>query len=145
MTVAALNTVARWVLFPALYAAGVFPLLFASIIIGSLFERTFGCPACDFGGLLWLLVVGPLVFVPLSWLLIDQERPRPPGILDHLRHCVVLYAEVAVLGYVLATSFYTTRGGLEGALYIALSLVAAYAILLDASTAYVMRRPISTR
>ncbi len=136
------DSAARWILSPTLNAASVPPLFLAGVLlVAILVERTLGYVRV-FAGLLALLVIDVLVFGLLSVGLARLERLRLPGILDHLRHCAMLYAGMVLLGSYLVyeelkpwpcCSLAWSMGAL-------LFLVAAYAVVLNASVVYVTQR-----
>lgn len=136
------NPFVRWGFFPALYAVSILPVLIVCLYVVARVERVLGCGwACEIGGLLALLVFGAPVFLLFSIGLAHLERLRPPSFFDHLRHGIMLYVIMAVLGYILVASY--DMQGLDGAwwgLGVALFLLAAYANLLDALVVYVARR-----
>jgi len=68
--VSGLNVFARWIIFPGLYAVCVMPVLVATILVLSSVERAFGCPACDLGGFLGMLLAGAFTFLASSFHLI---------------------------------------------------------------------------
>ncbi len=75
--------------------------------------------------------------VTLAWLLLLVERPqRPPGLLDHVRRCIWLYAAVAAVVALLVISSFD-EGGIDeleegGALAVLIGVYSLYAALVDA-------------
>ena len=72
------------------------------------------------------------------------ERPLPPGIFDHLLHCTLLYAGLAILGFFLVPELIgpwccTLQWTIGAGLFVA----AAYAVALDACMVYAVRRKAS--
>ncbi len=131
----------RWVLLPSLYAAATVPMLVASVFLGGHVAWAFFCQwVCGTGGLLALPLFGTPIFALLSFGLTRVERLRSFALLDHLRHCVVIYAFLALLAPILASGYGLPRWSLGWGLGVGLSLVSAYAVLVDAAVVYVMRR-----
>ena len=134
----------RWLLLPTLYAAATMPVLIASVLasfVGGGAVWAFFCQLiCGSSGLLALLLIGAPVFGLLSFGLARIERLRFPILLDHIRHCVVLYAGLVVLAPALATGYVMPRWGLGWGLGVALFLTGAYAASVDAVVLYAMRR-----
>jgi uncharacterized membrane protein len=93
------------------------------------------------GLLLVFLGVVTLIFVLLGIGLARLERLRPPTARDHLRHCALLYVGMALLGPFIIVA-YDGRYccSLQWALAALLSLVAAYAVIVDAVTIYALAR-----
>ena len=139
----------RWVLLPTLYAVATVPVLIASVsasFVGGDAVWVFFCQfICGSSGLLALLLIGAPVFGLLSFGLARIERLRSPILLDHIRHCVVLYAGLVVLGPALATGYGLPRWGLGWGLGVGLFLTSAYAASVNAVVVYVMRRRGSAR
>ncbi len=139
----------RWVLLPSLYAATTMPVLLASVsasFVGGGAMWAFFCRfICGSSGLLALLLIGTPVFGLLSLGIARVERLRVPTLRDHLRHCVVLYAGLVVLGPVLATGYGLPRWSLGWGLGVGLFLAGAYAASVDAVVLYAMRRRTARR
>lgn len=120
------NTAVK-LLSPLLYAAVVVPMfIVGGFVAGKLSQvvdcymifmafppdRPFFFGSCLAGeALVGLAVVSP-VFMLTSAGLVRMEGLRSPGILDHLRHCSLLYAGLPLLGWSLATSYDTLGQGL---------------------------------
>ena len=83
-------------------------------------------------------LIGGVVFGALAGTLVRLEDPRPSGIRDHLRHCLLLYAAIALSVVLLVENYNANYGGaasgVSGGYVIALlvSLTASYAVLIDA-------------
>jgi len=52
-----------------------------------------------------LLLIGSLALVMLCFGIARPEHLRSPGILDHLRHCALLYAGLVPLGSFVVSSY----------------------------------------
>jgi hypothetical protein len=99
----------------------------------------------DLGGGVSVLVIGGLIFVPLTLAVLRLERTPQPGIYDHLRHCVLLYLLGVALFAALAMGYeasMTSAFGLQPwyAAATALFLVSSWAIALNATVLLWKRR-----
>ncbi|HEX5850053.1 MAG TPA: hypothetical protein VFY59_12730, partial [Rubrobacter sp.] len=89
---------AKRILYPVLYAASVpLVLLVFSLVVGGVYA-SFGNVLAGATGVALVLGNG-IVFVLLTSHLTRLERPRSPGIFEHLLHCAVLYASLVALGF----------------------------------------------
>lgn len=129
---------------PLLYALCLLPALMGVILSLIFIEYSWGFNRFntlyangDLGGGVSLLVIGGLIFVPLTLGALRLERTARPGILDHLRHCALLYAVCVLLLAVLITAYeasMTSPFGLQ-LWYVAaaaLFLMSSWAIALNA-------------
>ena len=141
---------------PLLYAAVVVPMfLVGGFVAGKLSlvvdcymifmafppDRPFLFGSCLAGeALVGLAAVSP-VFVLTGAAIVRMERPGPPGIIDHLRHCSILYAGLPFPGYGLLTYYETQSQALAWGLgAAALFGVGAQAVVVDALVLYVAWR-----
>jgi hypothetical protein len=131
---------AKRILYPVLYAASVpLVLLVFSLVVGGVYA-SFGNVSAWATGVALVLGNG-IVFVLLSSYLTRLERPRTPGISEHLLHCAVLYAGLVALGFFLVPQLIgpwccTLQWSIGAGLFAS----AAYAVALDACTVYAVRR-----
>lgn len=86
-----------------------------------------------------LALIAP-AFVLLSLGFVRLERLRHPGILDHMRHCAVLYTGLPFLGFALFTSYDEQRIPLEWGLGAASFGAAVWTILLNVVVLYARHR-----
>ncbi|CAN5748825.1 hypothetical protein BH20ACT11_BH20ACT11_05050 [soil metagenome] len=129
---------------PMLYVACLLPAIMG--VIGALIfiETVWGFNRFntlyangDLGGGVSVLVLGGLIFVSLTLGVLRLELTALPGVLDHLRHCVLLYPLCAFLFAVLIAGYETTTNSIGGAdlWYVAaaaLFLMSSWAIVLNA-------------
>lgn len=99
----------------------------------------------DIGGGASVLVIGGLIFIPLTLGVLRLERMARPGTLDHLRHCALLYATCVFLLAVLIMAYETSMTSAFGLQlwYVAaatLFLMSGWAILLNALVMFWKRR-----
>jgi hypothetical protein len=134
-----LQRMLRWVLSPLLYAVGALSLFIIPVASLASVERQAPDNAALIGTLLAFLGLVTLIFVFLGAGLVGLERLRPPTVRDHLRHCALLYVVMALLGpFIVVTHDGQYCCSLQWALAVLLSLVAAYAVVVDAATVYVL-------
>lgn len=129
----------RWILSPILYAASVPPMFVLFLLVVAILVEQ--APYVWVLGLSVLLWISTLVFVLANVGLARIEHTYSPGIRDHLRRCAILYAGLVPLGFFLITG-YDGRYccALQWTLEAALFPVATYAIVVNASIIYVLRR-----
>lgn len=131
-----------WLVSPILYAFSMLPVLaLIWLVFVPLAERLFGCPACDIGAFLGILVIGSLIFGLLSFGLTRLERLRLPGVFDHIRHSFLLYLLLLTLVIIqLVVYGELATSGLAYAFGLILFLVAGYAVLIDIFIIFIVRR-----
>jgi hypothetical protein len=128
----------RWVVPSALYASATLLVLLSILLVWTRVGAGVGCYwGCEIGGLIVVLSVSTPVFGLLGLWPLRVERLQCPTPLDHLRHCVLLYAGLALLGLVLATS--PDRWSLGWMVGAVLFVVGAYAASVDAVVLYALR------
>jgi hypothetical protein len=131
---------AKRTLYPVLYAASVpLVLLVFSLVVGGVYA-SFGNVSAWATGVALVLGNG-IVLVLLSSYLTRLERPKIPGISEHLLHCAVLYAGLVALEFFLVPQLIgpwccTLQWSIGAGLFAS----AAYAVALDACTVYAVRR-----
>ena len=130
----------KWLASPVLYAAGA---LLVFVVPSILFER-FVEPILGyvevFGYLSGLLLINSLALVMLCRGIARLEHLRSPGILDHVRHCALLYISLGSLGSVVVSTYNSPSCCTQTMLAVILSLALVYAAGLDAITIYIMAR-----
>jgi hypothetical protein len=135
-----LRATVKWILSPALYAASLPPVLIAYLFVVVGVSGAFGnVLACVIG--VSLALGSGTVLVVLNLRFVRLEHSRPPGILDHLRHCTILYAGLVFLAFFLVPELVgpwccTLQWSFGAVLF----LGAGYAVVLNALTLYATRR-----
>ena len=118
----------------------VAPLVFAIIFVPVAYAVMWMMLSFGFSQLQmpWQLYYGvPVLLVSTvlglcSWTLLRLERIDNPGVLDHLRHCALLYVVLASLGFLLFSAL--DRDDTDTyAVPLVVFVCAAYAIAVDAS------------
>ncbi len=100
----------------------------------------------DVAGVTAVLVIGGGVFGALACCIVWLEQLQTPTILDHLRHCALLYAVLWFLGIVLIVNYRANYGpdasGVADGYAVAAAsfFVAGYATLLNALLFVCIRR-----
>lgn len=132
----------RWVVLPILYATSILPVLLLSwFVVVPLTETVLGCPACDIGGLLGILILGGPTFGLLSLSLTRFEQLRNPGVLDHMRHSLLLYLSLSTLvAAQLIVNEELVTPGLAYAFGLVLFLITSYAVLVDLLIVFTVRQ-----
>ncbi len=141
---------------PILYAAGLFPVLVTVWRVLTFVENNIGfgdyVPGIgldnfttiyfngDIVAVATIVLAGLIVFGALSQSLVRLERIQEPTILDHLRHCSLLYSGILFMGLILFISYESQAGGLGYALGLVVLVIGAYAASIDASILFLNRR-----
>lgn len=130
----------KWMVSPVLYGAGALSVF---VVPPTLFER-FAQLILGYveviGYLSGLLLIGSLALVMLCRGIARLERLQPPGIIDHLRHCALLYVTLVPLGSVVVSTYNSPSCCTQTMLAVTLSLALMYAAELDTITLYIMAR-----
>jgi hypothetical protein len=130
----------KWAVLPVLY--GTVALL-VFVVPPILFER-FAEPILGYveviGYLSGLLLISALALVMLCRGIARLEHLRSPGILDHLRHCALLYISLGPLASVVVSTYNSPSCCTQTMLAVILSLALVYAAGLDAIMLYFMAR-----
>ena len=130
----------KWLVSPVLYGAVA---LLVFVVPPILFER-FVEPILGyvevFGYLSGLLLSSSLALVMLCRGIARLEHLQSPAILDHLRHCALLYMSLRPLGSVVASTYNSPSCCTQTMIAVILSLALMYAAGLDAITLYIMAR-----
>jgi hypothetical protein len=90
--------------------------------------------------LVLLLLICTLLFAVLDQVLYGLERLQRPGLIDHARHCALLYEEIVFVFVVLLTIPDLQAGMLQYDLGFALCAVGAYGIVVDGAVVLLKRR-----
>ena len=124
---------------PVLYAIGCVPVFVGVLIALVLFESNIWLAELtglyyvgDLVAALAMLLFGGLAFGFLGQVILRLERLREPTVLDHLRHCALLYLGLLLSGFVLLASHESQAGGLGYAYGLAIFIIGAYAASIDA-------------
>ena len=136
---------------PFLYALGLFSVLVGTISVVTFAERRLGfwndkpgiqladLTALSYNGDLLvvttILLLGGTVFGALALALPRVERLAAPTVLDHLRHCALLYALLCGLVFLLTVSYANQAAhgiSLGYGAAVVVFLTAGYATLIDA-------------
>ena len=130
----------KWLVSPVLYGAVA---LLVFVVPPIMFER-FVEPILGyvevFGYLSGLLLICSLALVMLCRGIGRLEHLRSPGILDHLRHCALLYISLVPLGIFVVSTYNSPSCCTQTMIAVILSLALVYAAGLDAITLYIMAR-----
>lgn len=124
---------------PVLYATGCVPVLVGILLAVALLENnpwlgevTGLYYVGDLVALVALLFIGGLVFGLLEWTIIRLEKLRVPTLLDHFRHCTLLYTGLIFSGFILFSTYQSQAGELGYAYGLAIFVIGAYASAIDA-------------
>jgi hypothetical protein len=85
-------------------------------------------------------LISSLALVMLCRGIARLEHLRSPGILDHLRHCALLYISMVPLGIFVVSTYNSPSCCTQTMLAVILSLALVYAAGLDAIMLYFMAR-----
>jgi hypothetical protein len=132
---------------PLLYVAGFVPVFLGVFLSVALLENNLWLSELtglyyvgDLVAVVAMLLIGGLVFGPLSAVILRLDNLRRPTFLDHLRHCALIYASLFLLLFVLVVSYELQAGGLGYGLGIVVFVIGAYAAFIDASILFLNRR-----
>lgn len=147
---------------PVLHAAGIVPVMLASLVVVSFVERSIGFGDYAPGFVLAdattlryngdvvivavIVVLGGLVFSGSSRILVWLEGLRTPSLKDHLRHCFVLYAVLGLLSIYLVASYQNSAAnGISLGYFLAATccFVTGHAVLINGLTLVMQRRRVS--